>query len=93
MGTATLWRMDHEPFDGVACGLSDLTARVKADLVVAMQTLARAEARCKAAEASARPLSLVLRHERSVCRQQVASLRRLLAGMPMLARGDHAASA
>jgi hypothetical protein len=85
--------MDHESFDGVACGLADLTARVKGDLVTAMQALARAEQRCRDAERAGLPLSLLLRHQRTTHRQEVASLRRLLAGMPMLARGNHAASA
>ena len=85
--------MEHDLFDGAICAASDLTARVKADLVTAMKSLAQADSRCRAAEAAGSPLTLGMRHERSSCRQLVASLRRLLAGMPTITGGRHAASA
>lgn len=85
--------MEHDLFDGAICAASDLTARVKADLVAAMKSLAQADSRCRAAEAAGVPLTLGMRHERASCRQLVASLRRLLAGMPTIAGGRHAASA
>ena len=77
--------MDHElfeGFDGAACAAADLTARLLADLHQAASRLALAEARFRAAAATGAPIPFAVRHERTVCRRIVASLRQVLDGLP-----------
>ena len=93
MQVADAASMDHELFEGAACATSDLTARLSADLARANGQLALTEARCRAAAAAGLPVPLPLRVERSTCRLQVWSLRRVLDGMPTLDGECHAASA
>lgn len=87
--------MDHELYDGRdgACAAADLTARLLAELAQADHRLALAEARFRAAAATNLPVPLAIRHERTTCRRQVASLQAMLDGMPGTMEGPHAASA
>jgi len=87
--------MDHELYDGRdgACAAADLTARLLAELALADHRLAIVEARCRAAAATGDRLPLALRHERTSCRRQVASLQAMLDGMPGSLEERHVASA
>lgn len=85
--------MDHELLDGAACAGSDLTARLFAELSRASDCLALAEARIHAAVASGLPAPERARRELLVCRRHVATLQRILSGMPDFDGGDRAASA
>ena len=87
--------MDHELYDGRdgACAAADLTARLLAELAQADRRLALAEARFRAAAASGAPMPLAVRHERTSCRRQVASLQAMLDGMPGNPEESHVASA
>jgi hypothetical protein len=85
--------MEYEPFDGAACAGSDLMARLHGELARASDSLALAEARVHATKAKGGVPDEQLRGELRACRRHVASLLRVLSGMPDFAGGDHAASA
>lgn len=85
--------MDYEPFDGAACAGSDLMARLLAELARAADSLALAEARAYGARAQGDTPDASLRGELRSCRRHVASLRRMLSGMPEFDGGGRAASA
>lgn len=85
--------MDYEPFDGAACAGSDLMARLLAELARAADSLALAEARAYAVRAQGETPDASLRSELRSCRRHVASLRRMLSGMPEFDGGGRAASA
>jgi hypothetical protein len=85
--------MDYEPFDGAACAGSDLMARLLAELARAADSLALAEARIHCARAQGETPTDSRRSELRTCRRHVASLRRMLSGMPEFEGGGRAASA
>ncbi len=85
--------MDHDLLEGAACATSDLTARLLADLARADEQLALAEARVHAVTVTGVAVPSGLRTEHRQCRRQVASLLQVLAGMPGLNGGWHAALA
>jgi hypothetical protein len=88
--------MEYELFegcDGAACAGSDLTARLLADLAVASQALAIAEARFRAEAATGTRIGLRTRHARQSWKRQVACLRQMLDGMPHTTETSHVVSA
>jgi hypothetical protein len=86
-----LLAMDDELLEGAACAGSDLAARLLAELARANDSLALAEARVHA-QAGAAAGGDRTRVEARRCRRHVASLQRLLSGMPDFG-GCHAAPA
>jgi hypothetical protein len=87
-----LLAMDDELLEGAACAGSDLAARLLAELARANDSLALAEARVRA-QAIAGDRAGRTRVEARRCRRHVASLLRVLSGMPDFTGGCHAATA
>ncbi|MEZ6038195.1 MAG: hypothetical protein R3F29_11980 [Planctomycetota bacterium] len=87
--------MDTDLIEGVACAVSDLSARLYADLATAQAQLAVADARACFALSQGAPIPGDVRSERILCRRQIAVLRQMLDGIPSLeSEGDcHVASA
>lgn len=89
--------MNHEALDSAVCAASDLAARLDAELSQAHARLLAAELRFRAASAQAitshRPIPFAVRRQRIECRQDIALLRQVLAGMPTIDGGSHAESA
>ena len=86
--------MDTDLLEGAACAGSDLAARLCAELARANDSLALAEARVRAhAAANGLASAHAQQREARACRRHVASLHRMLSGMPDFAGGCHAASA
>lgn len=89
--------MNHEAFETAACAASDLAARLDAELALANARLDAAELRFRAASAqsirSHRPIPFTVRKQRIECRQEIALLEQVLAGMPTTGGESHAESA
>lgn len=89
--------MNHEALESAACAASDLAARLDAELAQANVRLHAAELRFRAASAlsirSHRPIPFAVRKQRVECRQEIALLEQVLAGMPATGENCHAESA
>lgn len=97
MGPVDAATMNQEPFETAVCAASDLAARLARELTIANRHLELAESSFRAAaldaEALAMPIPFDVRRDRNERRREVALLQRVLAGVPAIAGGCHAASA
>jgi hypothetical protein len=97
MDSADAEVMNHEPFETAVCAASDLAARLARELTQALTHLEHAErcfdAAAVDAEVIGAPIPFPLRRNRNERRREVAMLRHVLAGMPTIHGGRHAASA
>lgn len=88
--------MNHDAQDSIVCAASDLAARLDAELTLATARLEAAEQRFLTASAQALSsrgtIPFAVRRQRIECRQQIALLHHVLAGMPA-SGGSHAESA
>lgn len=86
--------MNPETLETAACAVSDLTARLAAELDRATAQLEEAERRYRTAAALAftvhSPVPLAIRRDRMEGRRRVAVLLRVLGGMPNVDGGGHA---
>ena len=77
--------MNLQPFDGATCAAADLTARLLAELAEASAQFADAQQEFSLAAVKARSERTVIpfsiRSRRTACRDQIALLRRILAGI------------
>lgn len=89
--------MNHEALEWAACAASDLAARLAAELTQANARLQAAEMRFRAASEQAitshSPIPFTVRKQRIECRQHIALLRQVLAGVPAHGGESHAESA
>jgi hypothetical protein len=85
--------METDLLEGATCAGSDLAARLLAELARANDSLAVAEARVQGLVAAGRAPDAPMRAHARTCRRHVASLQRMLSGMPNFEGGSHAASA
>lgn len=89
--------MNQEHFETAVCAASDLAARLARELTLAGRRLELAESAFRAAALDAEtlgmPIPFDVRRGRNERRREVALLQRVLAGMPAVAGGCHAASA
>ena len=85
--------MDTDLLEGATCAGSDLAARLLAELARATDSLAVAEAKVRGMVVAGHTPDERSRAHARGCRRHVASLQRMLSGMPDFAGGCHAASA